>query len=79
MNSLAVASLRVRCVISLPSARPCCRGDPRKRGIGCTITKDEHRLLNAYADLDGWERYWAAGNGLIDSKTGEVFKLREAK
>lgn len=28
-----------------------------KRAIGCTITKEEHKLLNAVKDLDGWARY----------------------
>jgi len=46
-----------------------------KNAIACTITKDEHLSLNAYAHLDGWERYRAAGIAVIDSKTGEVFNF----
>lgn len=46
-----------------------------EKAVACTITKDEHRLLNAYAHLDGWERYREAGIVVVDSKTGERFKF----
>ena len=29
--------------------------------VGCTITEEEHRSLNAFKHLDGWERYERAG------------------
>jgi hypothetical protein len=47
-----------------------------ERATACTITMDEHRRLNTYAHLDGWERYRAAGIVVIDSKTGEVFEFQ---
>jgi hypothetical protein len=43
--------------------------------VACTITKDEHSLLNAHAHLDGWERYRAAGIVVIDSRTGAIFQF----
>jgi hypothetical protein len=46
-----------------------------EKAVACTITKDEHRLLNTYAPLDGWERYRAAGIVVIDSKTGGIFQF----
>ena len=29
--------------------------------VGCTITEEEHRLLDKHDHLDGWARYHAAG------------------
>jgi hypothetical protein len=46
-----------------------------EKAVACTITKDEHRLLNTYAHLDGWERYRAAGIIVLDSKTGSIFQF----
>jgi hypothetical protein len=46
-----------------------------EKAVACTITKDEHRLLNTYAHLDGWERYRAAGIVVFDSKTGAIFQF----
>lgn len=45
------------------------------RVIGCVVTKDEHRRLADISrlnpNLDGWERYAAAGIVVIDTMTGE--------
>ena len=42
--------------------------------VGCTVTKDEHRRLSALSrerpDLEGWDRYRAAGIRVLDLKTG---------
>lgn len=44
--------------------------------IACTVTKDEHRRLEAAErtdpDLIGWERYHAAGVAVTDLATGEL-------
>jgi hypothetical protein len=36
--------------------------------VACTITKDEHTLLNKFRNLDGWERYRMAEIDVIDTK-----------
>lgn len=43
--------------------------------VGCTVTKDEHRRLTELSrsrpDLEGWERYEAAGIAVEDLATGQ--------
>jgi hypothetical protein len=50
--------------------------------IGCVVTKNEHRRLTEISrlnpDLDGWDRYAAAGIVVIDTMTGERMILPEA-
>jgi hypothetical protein len=46
----------------------------RERAVGCTVTRDEHRLLSRHdKTLVGWHRYQAAGVTVLDMSTGEVF------
>ena len=46
------------------------------RAIGCTVTRQEHARLSAISrerpDLEGWERYRAAGVRVVDTATGEL-------
>ena len=45
-----------------------------ERAVGCTVTRDEHRRLTNLGrerpDLEGWDRYRAAGIRVLDLKTG---------
>ncbi len=43
------------------------------KAVACTITREEHLILNGHNDLDGWERYRKAGITVIDARTGMVF------
>jgi hypothetical protein len=40
-----------------------------KNAVGCTVTKEEHTLLERFKHLDGWERYRQAGIIVIDMET----------
>ena len=42
------------------------------KAVACTITREEHLILNGHNDLDGWERYRKAGITVIDARTGMV-------
>jgi hypothetical protein len=44
-----------------------------RNAVGCTVTKEEHYLLDRYKHLDGWERYKQAGIVVIDMETGKPF------
>ena len=43
------------------------------KAVACTITREEHLILNKYKNLDGWKRYREAGITVIDALTGLVF------
>jgi hypothetical protein len=43
------------------------------KAVACTITKEEHLILNKHRDVDGWKRYQEAGITVIDALTGLVF------
>ena len=45
--------------------------------VGCTITIDEHALLNKFEDFDGWERYRKAGITVIDTATGKALHFKK--
>jgi hypothetical protein len=45
--------------------------DILSRAVGCTITKDEHVMLNKFKNLDGWERYKQAGITVVDMEEQE--------
>jgi hypothetical protein len=45
--------------------------------IGCTITREEHRRLNHFKHLDGWERYSESGIVVIDMETGKPADLSQ--
>jgi len=46
-----------------------------RNAVGCTITKDEHTLLERFKHLDGWERYRRAEIVVIDMETGQPFEF----
>jgi hypothetical protein len=48
------------------------------KAVACTITKEEHLLLNQHRQLDGWERYASANVTVIDNRTGEKLALGDA-
>jgi hypothetical protein len=39
--------------------------------VACTITRKEHRLLNQYKHLDGWERYSRANIAYIENEESQ--------
>ena len=46
----------------------------RQRAVGCTVTREEHRVLSRHdKTLVGWHRYQAAGVTVLDMSTGEVY------
>lgn len=48
------------------------------KAVACTITKEEHLILNKYKNLNGWRRYREAGITVIDALTGSVFSTDES-
>jgi hypothetical protein len=46
-----------------------------RNAVGCTVTKEEHTLLEQFKHLDGWERYRQAGMVVIDMETGQPFEF----
>jgi hypothetical protein len=53
-----------------------------RNAVGCTVTKDEHILLERFKRFDGWERYRQAGLVVIDMETGQPVEFplpREGK
>jgi hypothetical protein len=42
------------------------------KAVACTITKEEHALLDKHKEVDGWDRYRRAGITVIDIKTMTV-------
>ena len=41
------------------------------KAVACTITREEHRLLNQYKHLDGWDRYLRANIVYIENEESE--------
>ena len=41
------------------------------KAVACTITKQEHLILNKHKQLDGWGRYKSANILVTDTKTGD--------
>jgi hypothetical protein len=48
------------------------------RAVACTVTRAEHRRLDAHEDCDGWERYRRAGLRVIDTQAGRELDLHAA-
>lgn len=50
-----------------------------RRAIGCVVTREEHKRLNALGvarpDLDGWQRYEAAEIHVVDCETGNLIEF----
>lgn len=46
-----------------------------KKAKGCTITKEEHKLLEEPKDSYGWQRYRRAGITVVDAKNGKILDL----
>ncbi len=66
----------VKALLAAPSEKV---DDILSAAIGCTITREEHRRLNHFRHLDGWERYLEAGIVVIDMETGKPVDLSQLR
>ena len=60
---------RANMIDALMQAKPEDIEEILKNAVGCTVTKEEHTLLERFKHLDGWERYRQAGIIVIDMET----------
>ncbi len=63
-------------VDDLEKARPDQVDAILKRAVACAVTEEEHRRLDAFKELDGWQRYHAAGIIVIDTATEKPVDLK---
>ncbi len=45
--------------------------DILRSAIGCTVMRDEHKLLHGHGHKEGWDRYRAAHIAVIDLESGQ--------
>lgn len=66
---------RADMVEALMQAKPGDVDEIINRAVGCTVTKNEHRLLDQFKNSDGWERYRKANIVVIDMETRKPLEL----